>query len=394
MGSDSTHLTELRKLRESVPDDTPQNVELRAEMLLEARKLLLSLERPGNVVERVCFQLLETVAVKIAVDLELFKALNQAPTQSFDELAGIVPADPLLLQRLLRCLVSFGAVEQVGPDRYASTIVSKTFAESKNEAAVECCLGFLSPGWLALPDFLKEQHYQNPTSSVKTALAKAYGRPDGANLFEILVTTPYMSATAKYMATFNEGHKDWFEFYPVEKRLIEGARDEPDAVFMVDVGGGLGHQAINLRRQFPHAPGRFIVQDLPYALSSEWEAGVEFQVHDFMTEQVVKGARLYYFRHVPHNWSQETVIEMFTQLRKAMKPGYSRVVINEWVVPEQGASKLQGALDFNMMMVNAGLERTEALHREYLERAGLSVIKIYNPNDGISESVVEAELAE
>lgn len=56
MASYSTHLSELRKLKESVTNDTPQNVELQEKMLLEAKKLLLSLERPDNVVERVCFQ--------------------------------------------------------------------------------------------------------------------------------------------------------------------------------------------------------------------------------------------------------------------------------------------------------------------------------------------------
>lgn len=58
---------------------------------------------------------------------------------------------------------------------------------------------------------------------------------------------------------------------------------------MVDVGGGLGHQVINLERRFPHALGRFIVQDLTFALPSERQAGIEFQEHDFTTEQVVTG---------------------------------------------------------------------------------------------------------
>ena len=93
----------------------------------------------------------------------------------------------------------------------------------------------------------------------------------------------------KYMGVFNEGRKDWWDFYPVEERLAEGAERSPEATMMVDVGGGLGHQAKNLKRKFPTLPGRFIVQDLPQGFSSEKSTEIEFMAHDFTTEQPIKG---------------------------------------------------------------------------------------------------------
>ena len=49
-------LTQLQSLRRSLPHPNNQDQSIREELLIEARKLLLSLERPHNVVERICFQ--------------------------------------------------------------------------------------------------------------------------------------------------------------------------------------------------------------------------------------------------------------------------------------------------------------------------------------------------
>ena len=112
-----------------------------------------------------------------------------------------------------------------------------------------------------------------------------------------------------------------------------------------------------------------------------------------LTSWFVIGARLYYLRYIAHDWPQEFNVALFTQLRKAMPPGYSRLIVHEWVLPETGASKFMIAQDLNMMSISGGMERTERLHREYLEKAGLKIAKIYHPGDVISESVIEAEVA-
>lgn len=76
-----------------------------------------------------------------------------------------------------------------------------------------------------------------------------------------------------------------------------------------------------------------------------------------------------------------------------MKPGYSRLIVHEWVVPATDVSKLMVAQDLNMMSIGGGMERTEALHRDYLGQAGLKLIRVYEPGDKISESVIAAEAA-
>ena len=77
-----------------------------------------------------------------------------------------------------------------------------------------------------------------------------------------------------------------------------------------------------------------------------------------------------------------------------MAPGYSRLIVNEWVLPARGASSFMTAQDMSMMSLGGGMERTEAQHREYLEGAGLTVTALYRPGDAISESVIEVERGE
>jgi hypothetical protein len=96
---------------------------------------------------------------------------------------------------------------------------------------------------------------------------------------------------------------------------------------------------------------------------------------------------------VPHDWSQEFNIHLCIQIRKAVTPGFSRLIVNEWIVLEVGASMFVTAMDINMLNANGGMERTEALHGEYLEKAGLHVTDVYRLDDDVSEGVIEAEVA-
>lgn len=93
------------------------------------------------------------------------------------------------------------------------------------------------------------------------------------------------------------GRQRWFDldYYPVEERLISGASrdDGEEGVFLVDVGGGTGHDVNGLREAFgDRVPGKLVLQDRPEiiehaAIDSERDVKM---AHDFLTEQPVKGA--------------------------------------------------------------------------------------------------------
>lgn len=77
-----------------------------------------------------------------------------------------------------------------------------------------------------------------------------------------------------------------------------------------------------------------------------------------------------------------------------MKPGRSRVIILDAVLPNRGTSLFESLLDIGMMTLG-GLERTERHWRELLSSVGLEVIHITRPKpgEGGSDSIIKAVLA-
>lgn len=75
-----------------------------------------------------------------------------------------------------------------------------------------------------------------------------------------------------------------------------------------------------------------------------------------------------------------------------MTPGYSKLLINEYVVPDFGASRPMTSMDWLMMALGAVKERTEKQWRELLQQAGLKVTGIWIYEQG-TESLIEAEVA-
>ena len=75
-----------------------------------------------------------------------------------------------------------------------------------------------------------------------------------------------------------------------------------------------------------------------------------------------------------------------------MERGYSRLLINELVVPDRGAAWSVTSMDWLMLALGAVRERTESDWRELLESAGMRIVKIWTWEQG-TESLIEAELA-
>jgi hypothetical protein len=151
----------------------------------------------------------------------------------------------------------------------------------------------LLPTFLAAHDWLKDRGYKIPTGKNDTAYQIAHNTK--LHWFEhIQSTPPHGKNFNDHMAGYLLGRPSWNDerFYPVKKRLLEGFDlDNNDAVLLVDLGGGIGHYTEQFRFNFPDAPGRLILQDLPAVLdhAQGLHARIERMEYDFFTEQPVKG---------------------------------------------------------------------------------------------------------
>lgn len=104
------------------------------------------------------------------------------------------------------------------------------------------------------------------------------------------------------------------------------------------------------------------------------------------------GAHAYYLHGVLHDWSDEPARKILEQLRPAMEPGYSKLLVHDHVLPESQPHPQATAYDLTMMVKVSALERTESMWQTLLESAGFKIIKVWN-SSLMTQSVIEAELA-
>jgi hypothetical protein len=95
---------------------------------------------------------------------------------------------------------------------------------------------------------------------------------------------------------------------------------------------------------------------------------------------------------VLHDWPDDKCELILANVKNAMERGYSRLLINENVIPGVQAHWEATALDMMMLALLASKERTAAQWKHLLEdRAGLKIVKIWGVGNGV-ESLIECEL--
>ena len=118
------------------------------------------------------------------------------------------------------------------------------------------------PAWLAA----RKDSQQSQAGRRVSPFTHAYGRP----MFEFFkVNNGHKEAFDLFMAGRRKNvRQDWFEVFPMAQRIqSEPAVKQSNDVFIVDVGGGKGHDLLDLRKRLPDAAGRFVLQDLPSMVS-------------------------------------------------------------------------------------------------------------------------------
>ncbi|KAK0627398.1 S-adenosyl-L-methionine-dependent methyltransferase, partial [Immersiella caudata] len=216
---------------------------------------------------------------------------------------------------------------------------------------------------LSLPSYLEDKGFKTPQGIADGPLQ--YAHETGMDMFEWLHANPPAGEQFnRHMGGYANGRPAWYEegFYPVEGRLLRGL--EEGGAVLVDVGGGLGHDVRGFEKRWGQkiGAGRLVLQDLERVIEQipGTEGGrVERMVYDFYTEQPVKGARTYYLHSVLHDWPDELCVKILERIKAAMKPGYSRLLINENVIPDTGAHWETTALD--VMLARVCCRRESAL---------------------------------
>ncbi|KAJ9614054.1 hypothetical protein H2200_002190 [Cladophialophora chaetospira] len=358
------------------------------------QQTLRKLETPGERIWEYMFYPHYAAVVRAGIEMRLFHSLAEGAA-TVEELTDRVPggdADDLLVARLLRMLAGMGVVTEVGLQKYANAAVGETLAKDVHlEGGMKFMFDVTGQSVMKLPDALKDLGYKNPSGEL-AAFQKAFG--PGMNAFKFLGSHPSsLTDFVNLMAGQRFNRRDWFEFFPVQEKLLD-AMDSDSTPLMVDVGGAQGFELQQFNKRFPNAKGKLILQDLPNVIEgiTDLEDRIVRMPYDFFTPQPVKDARAYYFRSIFHDWDDFNCRKILENLKPAMKRGFSKLLINDWVLPDQGAPLYPCMLDINMMAAFSSMERTEAQWTSLLDSVGFRIVKFWTVPG--NEGCIEAVLAE
>ncbi|KAI0473122.1 S-adenosyl-L-methionine-dependent methyltransferase [Xylariaceae sp. FL0804] len=311
---------------------------------------------------------------------------------SADDLAKATGADRLLIVRLLRPVNALGFVKEVAPEEYSPTTLTKTLVDRALLGGFQFMYSGATRSLANLPFYLEQTGFKH-VEGAPGPFQDAHHTQD--EMFPWLIKDPAMMGNFNaFMTGQRADRKQWFDFFDVDEVLLNGASNEADATLLIDIGGGEGHDVAEFHRRHPSAPGRLMVQDLPPVIDSikDLDPAVERHKHDFFTPQPVQGARCYYFRSILHDWPDEKCVSILKNTASAMKPGYSKLLLNEFVLPASNAPLYPSLLDINMMALLNGMERTEAQFTKLLDDAGLKVVKCWSvgaETEGLIEAVLK-----
>lgn len=418
-------LDELASLGDGLKNGSPG---AREGLLSAASRLISELSHPTeNAIQLLWAQPTHLAVIRLAVEMKLFQAMLTTPStgeNSTSIAARCVPegkVDPILVGRMLRHLAAMATVRETGPDTYAPTPTSLAYASPAYQDTVLYIVDDFQPALDAGPSYFRANGFQTPSSSVDAPLQHAF-KCKGTHYFEYFEKFDREMGRrfASMMDVWSMGRQRWFDtdYYPVVERLIHGAEtsasesEDEKTVFLVDVGGGTGHDVKGLRAAFGEKiPGKLVLQDRPEIIDiAEVHEGDEKMAHDFLTPQPVKGpssppplqyrttltppkaARAYFLHSIIQDWNDTVATQILTSLLPALKRGYSKILINDFVLPNQGAHWLQTALDWELMASLGARHRTVAQHAALYKHAGLKMTGMWRHAHSL-DSLIELELA-
>ncbi|CAM1502234.1 Fc.00g042180.m01.CDS01 [Cosmosporella sp. VM-42] len=342
---------------------------------------------------------LDTLSLQIINNYGLAKLVPLDAPIPLTELETKTTLDPINLARVIRHGMTNNIFQEPTPGLIAHTAASRKLAE---DAALQDWVGFNAEDNFPAGAHTLEALRAHPEATSLTRTGFNFSR-DTVDKEPMFVTFGKDPKKAKRMGgamaslTGGEGYEvsrfvDNYDLSEVDER--EGT--------LVDIGGSHGFVCVDLGKRWKKM--KFVVQDLPKTVESapkplcadeDIANRITLQAHDFFTEQPVKGADVYFFRWIIHNYSTPYAINILKNLIPALKPG-ARIVINDHCVRESGAEnpwdeKLIRSMDMVMLSLLNAQERTEAEFRDLFKAADERfVFKGVTRSEGCRMGVVEA----
>ncbi|GKZ29847.1 hypothetical protein AbraIFM66950_006708 [Aspergillus brasiliensis] len=362
--------------------------------LQAAQKLVAEFQKPQDAVYNLAYSPTHVMCVRIAMDLGIFSTLSERDGPvTLEDLAATKRADLVLTERVLRVLAGIGYVAEHDVRVYTSTTMTRQMTDRLSGAVVRFIFDIGMPTLAKVPEFLRNTNFQNPSGALNGALQ--YAEKTDKSLWDWVPTQPgFLDACNTFMEADRGSRPSWLEWFPVKERIIDGFDGSESDVLLVDVAGGRGHDLVAFQSKFFEVEGRLILEDLPHVVAEATQhPKIEHVPFDLFQAQPIQGARTYYMKFILHDWSDDKSRQILSHLAAAMKNGYSKLIIEEFVLADKDCAMLPAMWDWEMLIFCNSMERTASQWTKVLDSAGFRVVKFWAP-PGDGQSIIEAELKE
>jgi demethylsterigmatocystin 6-O-methyltransferase len=381
---DSSYLIEQLKSVVQHPEILSQSVNesQRLELQRLTRLASVALETPPETTERVIFAYLPLVTARISNDYGILAALSkgsEAEPVPLTELVKTSGLDRSLVSSIMDYHCYEGCAIEPRQGFYAPTKLTHNMTQPDFIYSSTTFHDMVGPGFGALHRLLKKGPDQ---PGQKTAFQ--VGHHTTNSFYDWVESRPDVhEAFYGYMAGLHSIMARWINSVNFDEDFARNLKD--NEVVFVDVGGGDGGQCLEVQKAHKLG-GKIILQDRSVVIDKATkakEAGIECMVHDFFTEQPVKGARVYCIQFCLLNWNDEDCVRILSAQTLAMGPD-SVLLISDYVQGlrwENEGGPLEAdlftpAVALSSHICHGAKGRSRLDYQELLKRAGLELKEV------------------
>jgi hypothetical protein len=300
-------------------------------------------------------------AIAVAAELRIADALAEKPL-TIDELSRKVGADPDALGRMLRALIGRGIFRQRRDGRYGLTPLARTLRADTPESMAAFARFVGSPE--------DREHWSHYIEAVRTGEA-VVPKLRGMEAFEYAASEPELNEM------FNQAMTNFTE---LALAAVTSAYDFSGHRTIVDVAGGHGRLLAGILAVTPTAKG--VLFDLPHVVEG---AGPLLRTHHVADrvriaagsffDAVPDDGDVYVLKNIIHDWSDDKAIDILKTVRVATHEGATMLLV-ESVLPQHHRDFSAKWLDLEMLVANAGRERTAAEYQNLLQNTGFEMTRV------------------
>ncbi len=278
-----------------------------------------------------------------------------------DELAKEIGCDSQATYRLLRASASVGVISAKSDGRFGLTPLGEKLRSNVPGSMRDIAVAITAPGhwlsWGRLAEAVRSGKRQTPATLGRELFQYYAENPDEGSAF-----TGAMSNMSTMIA-----------------EDVARVLDTSTAEHVADIGGGSGAIIAALLESNPALRGTILelADVVPRARTALAERGLSSRCQvvegDFF--KAVPPADIHILKQIIHDWNDEQSIRILSNCAHSLRRN-GRVILIEYVLPEDGRFSYVPLMDLNMLVLLPGCERTAEQYSGLFNAAGLRLNRL------------------